>query len=136
MTQNMPFFWKQAGPVVYSIALLEDLIGMVPRVWQPHMLCINHFICQLPMPPQTEARDKSRGGLPCKVSLHRKALRKHKSIMLTTGGKAKPGQPGGVCCLNANPHYALNFQKLQLNLNLLLMLCGVSQLKAKPHYPA
>jgi hypothetical protein len=122
--------------MVYSIALLGDLTGMLPRVWQPHMLCINYFICQLPVPPHTEARDKSMEGLPFEVSLHRKALRKHKGIMFAAGGKAKPGQPGGVCCLNANPHYALNFQKLQLNLNLLLMLCEVSQLKEKPHYPA
>lgn len=66
----------------------------------------------------------------------RKALRKNEGVTFTAGGKAKPGQPGGVCCLNANPPCAFNFQELQLHLNLLLMLCEVSQLKAKPHYPA
>lgn len=88
------------------------------------------------MPLQQEAREESRGSLPCEVSLHGKALRKNEGIMFATGGKAKPGLPGSVCCPKANPHCALNFQKLQLHLNLLLMLCGVAQLKAKPHYPA
>lgn len=55
--------------------------------------------------------------------------------MFATGEKAKPG-PCGICCLNGNSCCVFNFQKPQLNLNLLLMLCGVTQLKAKPHYPA
>lgn len=55
--------------------------------------------------------------------------------MFAIGGKAKPG-PCGVCCLYGNSCCVLEFQKPQLNLNLLFMLSGVSQLKAKPHYPA
>lgn len=55
--------------------------------------------------------------------------------MFASVGKAKLG-PCGVCCLNGNSCCVLNFQKTQLNLNLLFMFRGVSQLKEKPHYPA
>ena len=55
--------------------------------------------------------------------------------MFATGEKVKPG-PCIVCYLDSNSCCIPNFQKPQLNLNLLLMLCGLSQLKAKLHYPA
>lgn len=59
-----------------------------------------------------------------------------KALRLQLEKKLNRGSLVVFVALNVNPPCALNFQELQLHLNLLLRLCGVSQLKAKPHYPA
>lgn len=51
--------------VVYRIVLLGALPGMLPRVWQPHMLHMKYVLCQLPN--ATPAR--SQGGIQGKLAV-------------------------------------------------------------------